>query len=262
MRFLLCILFLPLLFITGCKTDKPENGFIHLPESYPIKITTPYFIRTIEDNCMDAMTDPEHPFTRYVLTARYPDYTGEQFIPLNEAITQYIDEKIADFKDVMMYGAYTKTISTNMISETTLSFEAYHYTPLFASLILCGWEKTPVNPGGFDYYRSFNYDAANRKLLTLRDCLVKESDMEHIAELAASQLNALGIKATEHNIAFATDPNNPENYQFFIIRPKEFIIFFHPCELGILVKKRQFVTIPFSEVEVQPIILEMIGNIL
>lgn len=254
----LFICFLCLLAVTGCKVDSQNraNPAWSVPKS--IQINTPYFIRSIERNAMDAL-DEDNPVTRYIATARYPEYASFSFIPLNEYIQEYIHEKLEDFAGVMLSGSYQGVFSEESFSEMDIDFIPFHYTSAFASLLFEGFEKTPAVPRGFKYYKSINYDALNEQLLFLEDCLLGVDEFERLATIVAKKIEELNLGLTEEQILNATDPAHPENYELFIIRPGEFLIFFQPLQLSPKIRDQKRVAVSFDEVSVQPFVLDIIA---
>ena len=155
-----------LLCVTGCQTGSqaPVTGWT--PGKNEMEIKTPYLIRTMEKNGMDALG--EEPVTRYTVKAYYPEYAAQQFIPLNEEIHAYVKAKVDDFTDVMLAGSYTKAFPQDSQSSMTLDFTPSFQSKHFVSLVFEGYEQTPALPKGFRYYKSFNYDALNDKFFTGR----------------------------------------------------------------------------------------------
>lgn len=227
------------------------------PGKNEMEIKTPYLIRTMEKNGMDALG--EEPVTRYTVKAYYPEYAAQQFIPLNEEIHAYVKAKVDDFTDVMLAGSYTKAFPQDSQSSMTLDFTPSFQSKHFVSLVFEGYEQTPALPKGFRYYKSFNYDALNDKFFTLADCLVGESELEKLAGIMAERLAEQNPDLTEENIRAGTDVEFPENYETFILRPGELTVIFQPRQLGRKVKNSISVTVSFSEIAVQPMIMDLLG---
>lgn len=241
---------------TGCKVDSQSSTTWTPPKN--IQINTPYFIRTIEKNGMDAIKQDD-PVIRYIATARYPEYASLSFTPLNEYIQDYVHEKLEDFSDVMLTGSYQGVFPEDSVSEMSIDFTLFHYTAAFTSILFEGFEKTPAVPKGFKYYKSMNYDALNEQVLLLEDCLLGSEELEKFSEIVGQKISELNLGLTEEQIKNATDPGKPENYELFIIRPGEFLIFFQPFQLGPKIREQKRVTVSFNEVSVQPFILDIIA---
>ncbi len=258
--FPLFVLFTTLLaFQSGCQSNSKSHPPLtswNSPQN--LKINTPYLIRTLEKNGMDAVQEG-NPELRYIALARFPEYVGKNFAPLNTYIRDYVNEKIEDFADVMITAAYHGNMPENAYSETEINFIPFHYTSGFVSLLLEGYERTPAIPQGFNYYLNLNYDALNDQLFTLQDCLVGEEQFTKLASLVAERVAKLEPELTQAEIQTGTDPSIPENYDLFIVRPGEFMIFFHPYQLGPKIQDRRHISISFSELEVQPFLLDLIN---
>lgn len=250
----ICALFL--IAAAGCKVDSQNTAIWTPPQK--IQINTPYFIRTIEKNGMDAMKQDD-PVIRYVATARYPEYASIPFSSLNEYIQEYVNEKLEDFSDVMLTGSYQGVFPEDSVSEMSIDFTLFHYTSAFTSIFFEGFEKTPAVPKGFKYYECINYDALNEQVLLLEDCLLGRAEFQKFSEIVGQKITELNLGLTEEQINNATDPSKPENYELFIIRPGEFLIFFQPFQLGPKIREQKRVSVSFNEVSVQPFILDIIA---
>ena len=246
-----------LLCVTGCQTGSqpPVTGWT--PGKNEMEIKTPYLIRTMEKNGMDALGD--EPVTRYTVKAYYPEYAARSFIPLNDEIYAYVESKVSDFEDVMLAGSYTKAFPEDSQSSMTLDFTPSFQSKHFVSLVFEGYEQTPALPKGFRYYKSFNYDALNDKFFTLADCLVGKSELEKLAGIMAERLAEQNPDLTEENIRAGTSAEFPENYETFILRPGELTVIFQPRQLGRRVRNSISVTVSFSEIAVQPMIMDLLG---
>ena len=156
--FPLFVLFTTLLaFQSGCQSNSKSHPPLtswNSPQN--LKINTPYLIRTLEKNGMDAVQEG-NPELRYIALARFPEYVGKNFAPLNTYIRDYVNEKIEDFADVMITAAYHGNMPENAYSETEINFIPFHYTSGFVSLLLEGYERTPAIPQGFNYYLTLNW---------------------------------------------------------------------------------------------------------
>jgi len=252
----ICALFL--ITAAGCKVDSQNQNTATWTPPNKIQITTPYFIRTIEKNGMDAIKQDD-PVIRYVATARYPEYASLSFTSLNEYIQEYVNEKLEDFSDVMLTGSYQGVFPEDSVSEMSIDFTLFHYTTAFTSIFFEGSEKTPALPKGFKYYKCINYDALNEQVLLLEDCLLGSEEFQKFSEIVGQKIAELNLGVTEEQIKNATDPGKPENYELFIVRPGEFLIFFQPFQLGPKIREQKRVTISFNEVSVQPFILDIIA---
>ena len=256
--FLLLLLGLGMMLcVTGCQTGSqpPVTGWT--PGKNEMEIKTPYLIRTMEKNGMDALGD--EPVTRYTVKAYYPEYAARSFIPLNDEIYAYVESKVSDFEDVMLAGSYTKAFPQDSQSSMTLDFTLSFQSKQFVSLVFEGYEQTPALPKGFRYYKSFNYDALNDKFFTLADCLVGKSELEKLAGIMAERLAEQNPDLTEENIQAGTSAEFPENYETFILRPGELTVIFQPRQLGRRVRNSISVTVSFSEIAVQPMIMDLLG---
>lgn len=245
-----------LLFVTGCKTD-PQPSTTGWNPKKPLEVKTPYLIRTMEKNAMDALG--EEPVTRYTIKAYYPEYAAQQFTPLNEEIHAYVKAKVDDFADVMLAGSYTKAFPQDSQSSMTLDFTPSFQSKHFVSLVFEGYEQTPALPKGFHYYKSFNYDALNDKYFTLPDCLVGESEFKKLAGIMAKRLAEQNPDLNEADIQNGTSAEFPENYETFILRPGELTVIFQPRQLSRKVKNSLSVTVSFNEITVQPMIMDLLG---
>lgn len=246
------------LLTTGCQTNKDTKPTTFWNGPSHLEINTPYLIRTIEKNGMDAF-DEENPTVRYAAIARYPEYVGQQFKILNEEINAYVQDKVDDFADVMMTGSYNEAFSKDSFAEMDIDFITYHYTSAFASILFDGYECTPAFPRGFHYYRTMNYDALNEEFFTLQDCIIGEDEFLRLTQIVTQKIEEQHPDWNKEKIEEGTSPELPENYNLFIIRPGEFIIFFQPYQLGRKAKDSTSVSVPFSEVIIQPFILDLIN---
>ena len=242
--------------VTGCKTD-PQPPVTSWSPKKPLEVKTPYLIRTMEKNAMDALS--EEPVTRYTIKAYYPEYAAQQFTPLNEEIHAYVKAKVDDFADVMLAGSYTKAFPQDSQSSMTLDFTPSFQSKHFVSLVFEGYEQTPALPKGFHYYKSFNYDALNDKYFTLPDCLVGESEFKKLAGIMAKRLAEQNPDLNETDIQNGTSAEFPENYETFVLRPGELTVIFQPRQLGRRVKNSLSVTVSFNEITVQPMIMDLLG---
>ncbi|MBO4714970.1 MAG: hypothetical protein J5672_02595, partial [Verrucomicrobia bacterium] len=255
--FLFLLLGLGMMFcVTGCKTD-PQPPVTGWNPKKPLEVKTPYLIRTMEKNAMDALS--EEPVTRYTIKAYYPEYAAQQFTPLNEEIHAYVKAKVDDFADVMLAGSYTKAFPQDSLSSMTLDFTPSFQSKHFVSLVFEGYEQTPALPKGFHYYKSFNYDALNDKYFTLPDCLVGESEFKKLAGIMAKRLAEQNPDLNETDIQNGTSAEFPENYETFVLRPGELTVIFQPRQLGRRVKNSLSVTVSFNEIVVQPMIMDLLG---
>ena len=255
--FLFLLLGLGMMFcVTGCKTD-PQPPVTGWNPKKPLEVKTPYLIRTMEKNAMDALS--EEPVTRYTIKAYYPEYAAQQFTSLNEEIHAYVKAKVDDFADVMLAGSYTKAFPQDSQSSMTLDFTPSFQSKHFVSLVFEGYEQTPALPKGFHYYKSFNYDALNDKYFTLPDCLVGESEFKKLAGIMAKRLAEQNPDLNETDIQNGTSAEFPENYETFVLRPGELTVIFQPRQLGRRVKNSLSVTVSFNEIAVQPMIMDLLG---